>query len=42
MSHRRQDDFSGEVPVAFVVRVPGATLSEDDVKDYIAKQVNHF
>jgi 4-coumarate--CoA ligase len=35
----RQDDFSGEVPVAFVVRVPGATLSEDDVKDYIAKQV---
>jgi 4-coumarate--CoA ligase len=36
---RRKDDVAGEVPVAFVVRAPGSTVSEEDVKDYIAKQV---
>lgn len=35
----RTDEACGELPVAFVVRVPGCTVSEEDVKDYIAKQV---
>jgi len=35
----RKDDIAGEVPVAFVVRTPGSTVSEEDVKAYIAKQV---
>lgn len=36
---RRKDDVAGEVPVAFVVRTAGSTISEAEVKDYIAKQV---
>lgn len=41
LSHvrRRKDDVAGEVPVAFVVRAAGSTISEEEVKDYIAKQV---
>lgn len=39
MIHRRKDDVAGEVPVAFVVRVAGSTISEEEVKDYIAKKV---
>lgn len=35
----RKDDVAGEVPVAFVVRAAGSTISEEEVKDYIAKQV---
>ncbi|KAG0563665.1 hypothetical protein KC19_8G049200 [Ceratodon purpureus] len=35
----RKDDAAGEVPVAFVVRAALSTISEEDVKDYIAKQV---
>lgn len=37
--HRRKDDVAGEVPVAFVVRATSSTITEDEVKDYIAKQV---
>nr|WGU11324.1 4-coumarate:CoA ligase 8 [Crinum x powellii] len=29
----------GQIPMAFVVRQPGSTLSEDQVIDYVAKQV---
>ncbi|EEF42352.1 4-coumarate--CoA ligase 2 [Ricinus communis] len=35
----QKDEVAGEVPVAFVVRSNGFELSEEDVKEYIAKQV---
>jgi 4-coumarate--CoA ligase len=35
----RKDETAGEVPVAFVVRAAGSTISEEEVKEYIAKQV---
>lgn len=36
---RMQDEAAGEVPVAFVARTNGSQISEDDVKQYISKQV---
>jgi acyl-CoA synthetase (AMP-forming)/AMP-acid ligase II len=36
----RKDEMSGEVPVAFIVQAPGFNLSEEDVKAFIAKQVD--
>ncbi|KAF5771467.1 putative acid--thiol ligase [Helianthus annuus] len=35
----QKDIAAGEVPVAFVVLVTGMEITEEDVKDYIAKQV---
>ncbi|KAJ6744004.1 4-COUMARATE--COA LIGASE 3 [Salix purpurea] len=35
----QKDDVAGEVPVAFVVRANDLDLSEEAVKDYVAKQV---
>lgn len=36
----RKDEMSGEVPVAFIVQAAGFNLSEEDVKAFIAKQVD--
>lgn len=33
------DEEAGEVPLAFVVRAEGSSLSEDDVKGYVAQEV---
>ncbi|KAH7663559.1 4-coumarate--CoA ligase protein [Dioscorea alata] len=33
------DELAGEVPVAFVVRSEGSEISEDQIKQYISKQV---
>lgn len=35
----KKDEAAGEVPVAFVVPTDGAVLSEEELKDYVAKQV---
>ncbi|PRQ37448.1 putative acid--thiol ligase [Rosa chinensis] len=34
-----KDEAAGEVPIAFVVRSNGSKISEDDIKQYISKQV---
>lgn len=39
MSFRMKDDIAGEIPVAFVVRSNGSNISEDEIKQYISKQV---
>ncbi|CAO2163181.1 unnamed protein product [Urochloa humidicola] len=37
-----KDDTSGEVPVAFVVRSDGSGITEDEIKQYVAKQVVYY
>lgn len=32
----------GEIPVAFVAKTEGSELTEDDVKQFVAKEVNSF
>ena len=34
-----KDEATGEVPVAFIVRSNGFEITEDEIKEYIAKQV---
>ncbi|KAF8035462.1 hypothetical protein BT93_C1477 [Corymbia citriodora subsp. variegata] len=34
-----KDDAAGEVPVAFVVKSNGSVITEDEIKQYISKQV---
>ncbi|VFQ66817.1 unnamed protein product [Cuscuta campestris] len=34
-----KDEDAGEVPVAFVVKLNGCNITEDDVKDFVSKQV---
>lgn len=34
-----QDELAGEVPVAFVVRTQGSEISENDIKQFVAKEV---
>ncbi|CAL4999106.1 unnamed protein product [Urochloa decumbens] len=37
-----KDDSSGEIPVAFVVRSDGCEITEDEIKQYVAKQVVYY
>ncbi len=37
-----EDEEAGELPKAFVVRVPGSDLTEADVKDYVAEHVASY
>ncbi|KAM0935701.1 putative AMP-dependent synthetase/ligase, AMP-binding, AMP-binding enzyme domain, ANL [Dioscorea sansibarensis] len=37
-----EDEDAGEIPVAFVVRVPGSTISSDEVITYVAKRVSPY
>lgn len=37
-----KDELAGEVPVAFVVRSEGSEITEDQIKQYISKQVQPF
>ncbi|KAG7023393.1 4-coumarate--CoA ligase [Cucurbita argyrosperma subsp. argyrosperma] len=34
-----KDEVAGEVPVAFIVRSDGSNITEDEIKQYISKQV---
>lgn len=33
------DDLAGEIPVAFIVRTEGSQVTEDEIKQFVAKEV---
>jgi len=35
-----KEEDAGEVPVAFVVRSKDSNISEDEIKQFVSKQVN--
>jgi hypothetical protein len=37
---RYPDEVAGQIPMAFIVRKPGQELTEDDIVDWVAKQVS--
>jgi hypothetical protein len=37
-----KDDSCGEIPVAFVVASGGSGITEDEIKQYVAKQVRYY
>ncbi|CBI17820.3 unnamed protein product, partial [Vitis vinifera] len=37
-----KDEAAGEVPIAFIVRSNGFEITEDEIKEYIAKQVVYY
>lgn len=39
VNNRMKDEAAGEVPVAFVVKSNGSVISEDEIKQFISKQV---
>lgn len=38
---RYPDEDVGQVPMAFIVRKPGSNLTEQQVMDFVAKQVSY-
>ncbi|KAK3156151.1 hypothetical protein QOZ80_2AG0103500 [Eleusine coracana subsp. coracana] len=34
-----KDDLAGEIPIAFIVRTEGSEVTEDDIKQFVAKEV---
>ncbi|XP_010265453.1 PREDICTED: 4-coumarate--CoA ligase 2-like [Nelumbo nucifera] len=37
-----KDERAGEIPVAFVVRSNGSQITEDEIKEYVSKQVIYY
>jgi hypothetical protein len=34
-----KDDRAGEIPVAFIMRTEGSEVTEDEIKQFVAKEV---
>lgn len=34
-----KDELAGEVPVAFIIRTEGSEISENEIKQFVAKEV---
>jgi hypothetical protein len=34
-----KDDLAGEIPVAFIMRTEGSEVTEDEIKQFVAKEV---